>query len=120
MEAIQPMTPPRPHVDHADILAYIVTETLRAALPAAPHSVAREAARILPGLRAAVGGERHYLRETPPTLGAEDVRRAAIVRDALSMRPMGQICREHGISRRTIYRLIKKYANQPPPENQGG
>ena len=30
MEVIQPMTPPRPRVDHADILAYIVTETLRA------------------------------------------------------------------------------------------
>lgn len=95
---------------HDDILAYIVTETLRSALRERPQDVPTEAARVLPGLRRALGGERHYIPKQGATLGAEDQRRQAVVRDALTAMPTREIEQRHGVSRSTIYRLVKRSA----------
>lgn len=93
-----------------DVLQFIVTETLRSALRDKPEQVESEAARILPGLRSALGNDRYYIPATPPALAPEDARRHRIVADAMSPMPTDEVERRHGVSRRTIYRLVKRFA----------
>lgn len=93
-----------------DVLAYIVHETLRSALRDRPQDVPREAARVLPQLRQCLGGERHYLREAEPPPAKNPALRQAIVADAMTSMPTPEIERRHGVSRSTIYRLVKQHA----------
>jgi Mor family transcriptional regulator len=98
-------------VKHEDILAYIVVETLRQG--GLPESLIEPtAARILPGFRATFGGDRYYIPRQAPTLSGEDERRQSIVRDAMSSMPTQAIEKRHGVSRRTIYRLLKRHARK--------
>lgn len=99
-------------IDHDDILQYIVEETLRSALRDEPQRVAPEAARILPSLRQQLGGERYYIREQPKALAVDDTRRQAIVRDAMTTMSTQEVQGRHGVSRRTIYRLLKAHARR--------
>lgn len=92
------------------MLVYIVTETLRCALRDEPERIPQAAAEVLPALRQALGGERHYIPATPAALDAEDWRRQQIVADALTGASTPEIERRHGVSRSTIYRLVKRFA----------
>jgi Mor family transcriptional regulator len=99
-------------IQHDDILAYIVEETLRSALRDQPQRVQPEAERILPGLRQQLGGERYYIREQPKPLTTDDTRRRAIVSDAMTSMSTREIQQRHGVSRTTIYRLLKVHAKR--------
>ncbi len=93
-----------------DVLEFIVVETLRSALRDTPQNIESEAARILPGLRSALGNDRYYIPATPPALAPEDDRRRRIVADAMSPMPTEEVERRHGVSRSTVYRLVKRFA----------
>jgi Mor family transcriptional regulator len=89
-----------------DVLAFIVTETLRqqGGLPA--EQVKADAARIIPALRAVLGGDRYYIPRTPG-----QIERDQMLQDAMTNMPTAEVQRRHGVSRSTIYRLLKVHAN---------
>jgi Mor family transcriptional regulator len=98
-------------MDREDVLTYIVVETLKRARVDGGEIV-RTAHRIIAGLRQELGGDRYYIPKTAPILDAEDERRHRIVKDALTPMSTADVQRAHGVSRSTIYRLVKRYATR--------
>lgn len=77
-------------------------ERVRARMPSLTQE---EALALEAEIRTAWGGERPFI--------AKDLRRrqhvrAAIVADGLSAAPTKEVLKKHGISRSTLYRLVKK------------
>lgn len=66
------------------------------------HFASQIAEAALRKLQARRGGRRSYL----PTLGPEE--RHAAIRDAFRGNNHQEVCSEHGISKRTLYRVINK------------
>jgi Mor family transcriptional regulator len=90
-----------------DLIHYIVTETLARQMPGASREQIEEAAKpMLQPMHDMFGGDRYYIPEQSPRL--VDEKREAVVKDALGADPNEAIQRRHGISRRTLYRIIKR------------
>lgn len=94
-----------------DILAFVVTETLRAHGVQDPELTA-ESRRIAAQLRPDLGGQKHYVLRHPPALESDDERRRLIVQDAMTNMPTREVERKHGVSRSTVYRLLKVHARK--------
>ena len=86
-----------------DVLDYV----LREVMAAHPSFTEEQARALLPKLHAQLGGDKYYIPKVSPTQA--DERRRAIHRDALTTSlSTNDLQRRHGVSRRTIYRLVKR------------
>lgn len=100
-------------MNHDDLLMYVVHETLRM------HGVTEdrcssETTRICAHLRTELGGQEYYVPRKPPPLTRDPARRQKLITDALSPMPTREVEQRHGVSRATIYRLIKRHARGQP------
>lgn len=104
-------------MNHDDVFRYIVVATLASELKDCPRAALEaKADALMPGFRAMFGGDRYRMPKTAagtagrPAIAPEVARRA--YEDGLTQTATADITREHGISRATLYRLMKK---GPPP-----
>jgi transcriptional regulator of acetoin/glycerol metabolism len=104
-------------VNHEDVFRYIVVQTLASELKECPRQVLEaKADALMPAFRAMFGGEKYRMPKTEagqpgrPSIAPEVARRA--YQQGLSNTATADVTREHGISRATLYRLMKK---GPPP-----
>ena len=98
---------------HDDLLAYVVHETLRMHGVDGPSCEA-ETSRICAQLRSELGGQEDYVPRRPPPLTKDTVRREKLMADALSPMSTREVEQRHGVSRATIYRLVKRHAKGTP------
>lgn len=91
-----------------EIVRYIVTETLSAGMPSAtPAEVQRRADELVTRFLREFGGARVYLPLNDRQMLVAS--RARIFAAAVSSgKPTDVLLREEGISRRTLYRLLKR------------
>lgn len=94
-----------------DILNFVLHEVMRVH----PSFTETQAQRLLPELRKALGGQEHYVSKGEPVPGKPHASKAtppavaaAVYRDALTTMSTEEIVSKHGISRRTMYRLLKR------------
>ena len=85
-----------------DLLNYVVQE-LRAACPQFDDVKAQE---VKDRLRAVLGGDRYYVARRDPERSAQV--HAEVFRAALTDISTEELTRAHGVSRRTMYRMLKK------------
>lgn len=85
-----------------DILNYVVAE-LRAACPQFDDIKAQA---VKDRLRQVLGGDRYYVARRDPESTARV--HAEVYRAALTDISTEDLLREHGVSRRTMYRLLKR------------
>ncbi len=102
---------------HDDVFRYIVVATLTSELKDCPRQVIEaKADALMPGFRVLFGGARYQMPKTEaaapgrPPIAPEVARRA--YQAGLTQMSTDEVTREHGISRATLYRLMKK---GPPP-----
>lgn len=94
-------------MNRLDIVHFIVTETLAKQMPGCTRDQIETAAKpLLQPIHELLGGDRYYIPERSPALATD--RRKSVVRDGLTDSPTEVIQRRHGVSRATIYRLMKK------------
>jgi transcriptional regulator of acetoin/glycerol metabolism len=100
-------------MNHEDVFRYIVIETLASELKECPRATLEaKAAALMPGFRALFGGEKYRIAKTDsgnpgrPSIAPDVARRA--YQDGLSNTTTADVTRQHGISRATLYRLMKK------------
>ena len=98
-----------------EIVRYIVTETLAKGMPdASPDEIRANADALVVRFLREFGGARVYLPMQDRRLLLEA--RARIFAEALSSsKPTAVLLRDGGISRRTLYRLLKR----GPPDLKG-
>ena len=91
-----------------DIVRYIVSETLAAVQPSAPlPDIKRNVDQLVARFLREFGGARVYLPQQDRIVLMEA--RARIFATALSSsKPAAVVAHEEGISRRTLYRLLKR------------
>jgi Mor family transcriptional regulator len=90
------------NLDGQDFLNYVIQE-LRAACPALDECKAQE---VKARLRALLGGDKYYVpKRDPQRMGQVH---AAVYRAALTDITTEELTRQHGVSRRTMYRLLKR------------
>lgn len=90
----------------SDLVSFVlheVVELLRRRPGASEEEVRRE---ILPIVHAQYGGESHWLPKRSPELVRQS--RDALMRDVLGSASDRELIERHGVSRSTLYRLIKK------------
>lgn len=85
--------------------ADIVREILRQVAAAAPQCGPEEMRRIELEVRSRFGGRRWFVAKAKPV---SPERHRAIVQDGLTNMSTAEIVSKHGISRATLYRLMKK------------
>lgn len=96
-----------------DIVRYIVTETLAKGAPAAsPDDIKHNIDQLVTRFLHEFGGTRVYLPMQDRQVVMES--RARTFAAALSSsKPTAQLLRDEGISRRTLYRLLKRGPGEP-------
>lgn len=85
-----------------DLLNYVVQE-LRAACPQFDDIKAQE---VKDKLRAVLGGDRYYVARRDPE--RVEHLRAEVLRAAVTDISTEELTRAHGVSRRTMYRMLKR------------
>jgi Mor family transcriptional regulator len=88
-----------------DILDFVLHEVMRQH----PSYTETQARVLLPQLHEMLGGDSYYIAKRAPAIQAEQ--RQALFRDALGPSSNRELQERHGVSRATLYRLMKK-----PPE----
>ena len=92
-----------------DLLSFVLHEVMRQH----PSYTEEQAKVLLPQLHEMLGGEAYYVPKQSPSLQAEQ--RDALVKDALGSASNRELQERHGVSRATLYRLMK---NPKPPGNR--
>jgi Mor family transcriptional regulator len=90
------------NIEGGDFLNYVVQE-LRAACPSMDECKAQE---VKDRLRTLLGGDKYYVPKRDPER-VEQVR-IAVYRAALTDISNEELTRQHGVSRATMYRLLKR------------
>lgn len=100
-------------MNHDDVFRYIVVATLASELKDCPRATLEaKADALMPGFRAMFGGDKYRMAKTAsatpgrPAISPDVARRA--YQDGLTQTPTAEVVRRHGISRATLYRLMKK------------
>lgn len=89
------------HTEDPDVVAY----TLQCVIAMAPGFSAALAKQIEEQVKAEFGGRRLFLPKGAKRLTPEQ--RQAVFQDGLSTMQNAEITEKHGISRRTLYRVMK-------------
>lgn len=84
-----------------DILSFVLHEVMRQH----PSYTDEQARRLLPQLHATLGGDSYYVPKRSPTIVAES--RDELYREALGPSSNQELQQRHGVSRATLYRLMK-------------
>jgi Mor family transcriptional regulator len=93
------------NMNGSDLLRYAVGAVTTICREHPDWSVEQVARVFLPQAHDAYGGDSYYLPKRDP--GQQEAAREAVLRDAASAVPARELQQRHGISRSSMYRLMK-------------